>query len=441
MKVAVVGTGYVGLVTGTCLAAEGNDVTCIDIDKQKITILQKGETPIYEPGLASLLKENIKDKRISFTTNLQQGVKSAEVIFLALPTPESEDGSADLSYILGVAKQLGPLIDHYVVVVDKSTVPVGTSKQVRQTIAKAAAKAVNFDVVSNPEFLKEGMAINDFMNPDRVVIGTSSDKAWRVMHRLYKPFMNDESKIIRMSEASAEITKYAANAMLATRISFMNAIANLCELSEADVREVQQGVGSDQRIGSSFLQAGPGYGGSCFPKDVQALLKTSRDLGYDFDILEATQSINQRQKHHMFERVKEYFNNNLEGKTLALWGLAFKANTDDIRESPALDLIKQATSAGIAIQAFDPEAMANVKKLYGNNKLLSFADDEYQVLEGADALMIITEWSEFQSPDFNRIKKSLKKSLIFDSRNLYDLGYMHEQGFDYISIGRPAVGI
>ena len=440
MKVTVVGTGYVGLVTGTCLAAEGNDVVCVDIDPAKVAVLKKGQTPIYEPGLESLLQQNIAEKRIKFTTSLAEGVKDAEVIFLALPTPESEDGSADLSYVLKVAEQLGPMIKHYTVVVDKSTVPVGTSQLVTETIKKAAGRKIDFDVVSNPEFLKEGQAVNDFMRPDRIVIGTSSDKAWKVMHRLYKPFvLRDESKIIRMSEASAEITKYAANAMLAARISFMNAIANVCELAGANVREVQKGVGSDTRIGPSFLHAGPGYGGSCFPKDVQALLKTATDLGYDFSLLNAIHDTNKRQKRRLFEHVRNHYDGQLKGKKFALWGLAFKAETDDVRESPALDVIELLTAAGAEVVAFDPQAIANVKRLHGKNKQLSFAEDEYSVLNGADALLLITDWGEFQSPNFDRIKKALKRPVIFDGRSLYDLDFMQEQGFHYVSIGRPVI--
>src|SRR3989344_1349343 len=438
MKIAVVGTGYVGLVTGTCLAEAGNDVVCVDIDRAKVARMRAGKVPIYEPGLKELFDRNIQDGRLSFTTNLKKGIDKAEVIFLALPTPPGIDGSADLSYILGVAKTISAMIKDYTVIIDKSTVPVGTAAVVREHITKNAK--ADFDVVSNPEFLREGRAVRDFQNPDRVIIGTSSDRAWKVMHRLYKPFvLRDDSIIIRMSEESAELTKYAANAMLANRISFMNGMANLCELSGADVREVQKGLGGDPRIGKEFLHAGPGYGGSCFPKDVQALAGTAVELGYDFPLLDAIHQINERQKSRLFEMVRSYYAGKLKGKTLALWGLAFKPKTDDIREAPALNLIDALPSAGAKVIAFDPEAVANVKKHFGRKKLLSFAKDEHAALSGADALIIITEWDEFKTLDFSKVKKLLKEPVIFDGRSLYELDEMQEQGFYYASIGRRVV--
>ncbi|SFC29865.1 UDPglucose 6-dehydrogenase [Flexibacter flexilis DSM 6793] len=437
MKVAVVGTGYVGLVTGTCFAETGNSVTCVDIDAEKVKSLQNGKITIYEPGLEAIFKHNIAQNRLKFTTNLAEGIKDAQVIFLALPTPPGEDGSADLKYILKVAEDLGPLLENYAVIVDKSTVPVGTAELVRERVARAAT--VDFDVVSNPEFLREGVAVEDFMKPERVVIGTKSDKAKKVMDKLYAPLLRQGNPMIYMEERSAEMTKYAANAFLATKITFMNEIANLCELAGANVDDVRRGIGSDSRIGKRFLFAGIGYGGSCFPKDVQALAKTSADFNYDFKILESVMEVNYLQKTKLMPNIKQYFDGNLAGKTVAVWGLAFKPYTDDIREAPALENIKALTEAGAKVRAYDPEAMDNVRKLLGNS--IYFAKDLYDALEGADALLIVTEWPEFRTPDFERIETILKNKVIFDGRNLFELEQMQELGFTYHSIGRPAVTV
>ncbi len=435
MKIAVVGTGYVGLVTGTCFAETGNDVTCIDIDKSKVDSLNKGKITIYEPGLEPLFERNRKDGRLKFTTSLVDGIEGAEVIFLALPTPPGEDGSADLKYILGVADDLGKIMKTYAVIVDKSTVPVGTAEKVH---AKVAANAkVDFDVVSNPEFLREGVAVEDFMKPDRVVIGTKSDRAKQVMERLYAPLVRQGNPVIFMDERSAEMTKYAANSFLAMKITFMNEIANLCELAGADVDNVRKGIGTDSRIGKRFLFPGIGYGGSCFPKDVQALGKTAQEFGYDFKILKSVMSVNDKQKTKLIPQVKEYFGGDLKGKTIALWGLAFKPYTDDIREAPALYNIKSLRRAGAKVVVFDPEAISNVKKEVG--KKVKYASNLYEALEGADALMIMTEWPEFRTPDFNKIAASLKNKVIFDGRNLYEVDEMKELGFDYFSIGRETV--
>lgn len=435
MKIAVVGTGYVGLVGGTCFAETGNEVICVDIDKKKVERMKNGEVPIYEPGLETLFERNIKQGRLSFTTNLEDAIKDAKIIFLALPTPPGEDGSADLSYVLGVADQLGKIIKDYKVIVDKSTVPVGTAEKV--TAAIAANATVDFDVVCNPEFLREGFAIEDFMKPDRVVIGTESAKARDIMGELYAPFVRQGNPIIFMDEKSAELTKYAANAFLATKITFMNEIANLCELVGADVDKVRIGVGSDQRIGKRFLFPGIGYGGSCFPKDVQAIAKSAAEVNYDFQILKSVMNVNHAQKTIIVPKIIEYFGGNLKGKKIALWGLAFKANTDDIREAPALYIIDELTKLGAEIVAFDPEAMENVKARLGNK--ISFAENQYEALKDADALLIATEWQVFRTPDFDKIKTALKSPVIFDGRNLYDLPHMKERGFHYCSIGREVI--
>jgi UDPglucose 6-dehydrogenase len=434
MHIAVVGTGYVGLVTGTCFAESGNDVVCIDIVEEKINKLKKGELPIYEPDLDTLLQRNIEEGRLSFTTKLAEGIKEAQVIFMALPTPPEEDGSADLSYILGAAKDLAPILENYAVVANKSTVPVGTAEKVADALKKGGAK--NFDVVSNPEFLREGLAVNDFMNPDRIVVGTSSQKAQKIMEELYGPFTRGGSPLYFMDERSAEMTKYAANTFLALKISFMNEVANLCDETGANVDFVRQGIGSDSRIGHKFLYAGIGYGGSCFPKDVRALNKTAQDFGYDFKIIDAITEVNTMQKKVLIRKVKKHFKNNLSGKIFALWGLAFKPDTDDVREAPALEMIDDLLAAGAKIQAFDPEARANVKKIYGSEKNLTIADNEYDALKGADALLIATEWSEFKSPDFKQLKKLLKQPVIFDGRNIYDPKQVKIEGFLYESIGR-----
>lgn len=435
MKIAVVGTGYVGLVTGTCFAETGNSVTCIDIDEAKVKKLQSGQITIYEPGLDVLFDRNIDQGRLRFTTDLREGIKDAKIIFLALPTPPDEDGSADLKYVLGVAGQLGEMLEEYAVIVDKSTVPVGTSEKVRDKIAEKAS--VEFDVVSNPEFLREGVAVEDFMKPDRVVIGTSSDRAMDLMEKLYKPLVRQGNPIIFMDERSAEMTKYAANSFLATKITFMNEIANLCEKVGADVDMVRKGVGSDQRIGKRFLFAGIGYGGSCFPKDVQALAKTSTEYGYDFRILSSVMNVNEDQKTKLLPLMESHFNGDLKGKKIAVWGLSFKPNTDDIREAPALPNIKKLLELGAEIVAFDPEAMENVKSVLGDS--ISYAKDNYTAIEGADALVIFTEWPVFRTPEWERVEASLKEKTIFDGRNLYDLDIMQELGFNYYSIGRKFI--
>lgn len=441
MKIAVVGTGYVGLVSGTCFADTGNNVVCIDIDENKVRKLQAGEITIYEPGLEKVFTRNIKEKRLTFTTSLEDGVKEAQIIFLALPTPPGEDGSADLKYILKVASDLGRLLKpaDYKVIVDKSTVPVGTAERVRETILANAAEdiAASFDVVSNPEFLREGAAVEDFMKPDRVVIGTRSDKARKIMQQLYEPYVRNGNPIIFMDENSAELTKYAANSFLAAKISFMNEIAVLCEKLNADVDMVRRGIGTDFRIGKHFLYPGLGYGGSCFPKDVQALAKSAVDSGYDFKILKAVMDVNKLQKAFFFNKIEQYYNHKLSGKKIAVWGLAFKPNTDDIREAPALDLISKLLNAGATVSAFDPEAMANVKKELGDT--IHFAANQYEALENADALVICTEWNEFRTPDFNRMITLLKEKLIFDGRNLFDVQTMQLHGFHYESIGRSNV--
>jgi UDPglucose 6-dehydrogenase len=433
MKIAVVGTGYVGLVTGTCFAETGNIVTCVDIDQRKVEKLSNGEITIYEPGLEKLFIRNLKDGRLSFTTNLEEGIEGAEIIFLALPTPPGEDGSADLKYILGVSDHLGKILKDYKVIVDKSTVPVGTAEKVHAAIAKNYSGA--FDVVSNPEFLREGVAVDDFMKPDRVVIGTSSDRARKVMNELYAPFVRSGNPVIFMDERSAELTKYAANSFLATKISFMNEIAQLCERLGADVDMVRKGIGSDERIGKRFLFPGIGYGGSCFPKDVQALVKSSTEVDYTFQILNAVMDVNEKQKKHLIPKIKAYFNNDLKGKHFALWGLAFKPNTDDIREAPALYIIEDLLEAGATVTAFDPEAMNNVKGVVGDK--INYATNQYEALDGADALIIATEWNEFRTPDFIKIVKALKNQAIFDGRNLFDVAAVKALGFHYESIGRP----
>ncbi len=434
-KIAVVGTGYVGLVTGTCFAETGNQVTCIDIDEEKVKKLKNGVIPIYEPGLEVLFERNIKQGRLHFTTELEQGIEGAEIIFLALPTPPGEDGSADLTYILNVATELGPILKKYTVIVDKSTVPVGTADKVTAEIAKAAK--VDFDVVSNPEFLREGVALEDFMKPDRVVIGTSSAKATKIMEELYAPLVRQGNPIIVMDEKSAELTKYAANSFLATKITFMNEIANMCELVGADVDMVRKGVGTDSRIGKRFLFAGIGYGGSCFPKDVQALAKSASEVEYDFRILKAVMEKNHDQKLKIVDRLKEHYGGDLKGKTFAVWGLAFKPYTDDIREAPALVNINELLKEGAIIKTYDPEAMENVKGIIGDK--IEYCKDEYDALQGADALLIMTEWPVFRTPDFDKIKNSLTSPIIFDGRNLYETSLMKEQGFTYYSIGRSTV--
>ncbi len=436
MNIAVVGTGYVGLVTGTCFAETGNNVICVDINKEKVEKMKNGFVPIYEPGLELLFHRNTKQGRLHFTTDLKEAIDASDIIFLALPTPPGGDGSADLSYILGAADDLSKIITSYKVIIDKSTVPVGTAEKVYAALDKNLDKRL-FDVVSNPEFLREGVAVEDFMKPDRVVIGSSSEKANKLMRQLYEPFVRQGNPIIFMDERSAEMTKYAANSYLATRISFMNEIANLCEAVGADVDKVRTGMGSDARIGKRFLFPGIGYGGSCFPKDVQALAKTAEENNYDFKILKSVMTVNDLQKERMGAKVKRFYGNELAGKTFALWGLAFKPNTDDIREAPALEIIDELLAAGAKVKCFDPEAMENVKAIYGEK--IYFANDQYDTLVDADALIIATEWNVFRTPSFDVLKKLLKKPVIFDGRNLYDLDNMQSEGFYYESIGRNVV--
>jgi UDPglucose 6-dehydrogenase len=437
MKIAVVGTGYVGLVTGTCFADTGNDVICVDIDKAKVDRMKNGEVPIYEPYLDTVFERNIRQGRLKFTTDLNEAVSQSSIIFLALPTPPGEDGSADLSYVLGVAKELGEIITDYKVIVDKSTVPVGTAELVHKAIAENAK--VDFDVVSNPEFLREGFAVEDFMKPDRVVIGTSSKKAADVMTNLYKPFVRQGNPMIVMDEKSAELTKYAANSFLATKITFMNEVANFCELVGADVDKVRAGIGTDARIGKRFLFPGIGYGGSCFPKDVQALVRSGNENGYHFEILDSVLRVNDRQKLALVYKVKQYFGEDLSGKTFALWGLAFKPDTDDIREAPALYMIKELLLAGAKVTAFDPEAMENVQALHGN--AINYAENMYEALDGADALLIATEWGVFRNPDFDKVAAHLKSKVIFDGRNLFEPEKMKELGYHYESIGREKITV
>jgi UDPglucose 6-dehydrogenase len=435
-RITVVGTGYVGLVTGTCFAETGNQVVCVDIDASKVERMRNGEIPIYEPHLDVLFERNIQANRLTFTTDLAEGIKGAEIIFLALPTPPGEDGSADLSYILGVADQLGNLLEDYKVIVDKSTVPVGTADKVQAAIAKNAR--VQFDVVSNPEFLREGFAVDDFMKPDRVVIGTSSARAQKIMEQLYKPFVRQGNPILFMDEKSAELTKYAANSFLATKITFMNEIANFCEIVGADVDKVRIGIGSDDRIGKRFLFPGIGYGGSCFPKDVHALVNSGNEHSFSFEILKAVMAVNESQKTILMPKIKNYFRGDLKGKKIAVWGLAFKPDTDDIREAPALYLIDELTKAGASVSAYDPEAMKNVSQLIGDK--IEYAQNEYDALIEADALLICTEWGIFRNPDFDRVASLLKDKVIFDGRNLFEAEEMNDKGFYYNSIGRKVVG-
>ncbi len=433
MKIAVVGTGYVGLVSGTCFAESGNHVTCVDIDATKVEKMKNGYVPIYEPGLEILFERNTKQGRLHFTTDLAEGIKDAKIIFLALPTPPGADGSADLSFVLKVAKDLSEIITDYKVIVDKSTVPVGTAERVEAVLLEKLDHSL-FDVVSNPEFLREGVAVEDFMKPDRVVVGTSSDKAKKVMNALYEPFVRQGNPIIYMDERSAEMTKYAANSYLATRISFMNEIANLCERLGADVDMVRKGMGSDSRIGKRFLFPGVGYGGSCFPKDVQALAKTAQENEYDFKILKAVMHVNDLQKEILSSKISQYFDGDLTGKSIGVWGLAFKPNTDDIREAPALTIISRLLNKGAKVKAYDPEAMENVRQIFGNK--IEFSANEYDAIRGVDALAIVTEWNEFRTPDFDKMKQIMSAPVIFDGRNIFDVQVTRDFGFYYDSIGR-----
>jgi len=435
MKIAVVGTGYVGLVTGTCLAETGNQVTCVDINEEKVKMMQAGQLPIYEPGLEILFNRNISESRLSFTTSLADAIVDAKIIFLALPTPPGGDGSADLSYVLGAAKDIAKLITEYKVIVTKSTVPVGTADKVTKVLKDNTD--VEFAVVSNPEFLREGVAVDDFMKPDRVVVGTMDERARKLMGELYAPYVRQGNPVIFMDERSSELTKYAANSFLATKISFMNEVANLCEMVGADVDMVRRGIGADDRIGKRFLFSGIGYGGSCFPKDVQALAKSAEENKYDFKILNAVMGVNEIQKTVLVEKMKVYYKDGLKGKKFALWGLSFKPETDDIREAPALYIIDELLKAGATVTAFDPEGMPNVKRLLGDK--INYAANRYEALDDADALLIVTEWPVFRTPDFDLIKEKLKAPVIFDGRNLYDLERMKECGFYYNSIGRKVI--
>jgi UDPglucose 6-dehydrogenase len=436
MKISVVGTGYVGLVTGTCFAEVGIDVHCVDIDKNKIDNLNKGIIPIYEPGLEEMVARNVEKKRLFFTTNLGETIKDCQVIFSAVGTPPDEDGSADLKYVLDVAREVGENMQDYVLIVTKSTVPVGTAEKVRKTVKDALAKRgldIPFDVASNPEFLKEGAAIDDFMKPDRIVVGVDSERAEELMKKLYKPFTMNGHPVIFMDIVSAEMTKYAANSMLATKISFMNDIANLCEIVGADINMVRKGIGSDRRIGQYFIYPGTGYGGSCFPKDVKALIKTAKGYGYNLRVLTAVEDVNEDQKSILVRKMNTYFNYDLKGKTIAIWGLSFKPNTDDMREAPSRVIIAKLLEAGAKVRAYDPVALHEAERIFNNS--IEFAKDQYDALVDADALVIVTEWSEFKFPNFRVIKKLLKTPAIFDGRNIYDAKEMKNEGFDYFCIG------
>lgn len=436
MKIVVVGTGYVGLVTGACLADVGHDVTCIDVNVEKIENLKKGILPIYEPGLDDIVERNTKKKRLHFSTNLPEAIKGAEVAFIAVGTPPGEDGSADLQYVLAVAREIGENMNDYGVVVTKSTVPVGTAQKVRAEIAKALearGKDIPYDVASNPEFLKEGAAIDDFMKPDRIVVGIDSDRAQEIMDRLYKPFVLNGHPVIFMDIPSAEMTKYAANSMLATKISFMNDIANLCEIMGADVNAVRRGIGTDPRIGNKFIYPGIGYGGSCFPKDVKALIRTARENGYNMRILQAVEDVNQDQKSVLFQKVMKHYGGDIKGKTFGMWGLAFKPQTDDMREAPSLVLIEKLLAEGARVKVYDPVAIKEARHILGSK--VEYSADEYDAVRDADALLLVTEWAEFRSPDFDKIQKNMKGSVIFDGRNIYNGAELSESGFHYYGIG------
>ncbi|WP_321515622.1 UDP-glucose/GDP-mannose dehydrogenase family protein [Marinifilum fragile] len=442
MNITIVGTGYVGLVSGTCFAETGVTVTCVDVDQKKIDNLNKGIIPIYEPGLTPMVKRNMEKGRLSFSTSLKDSITEADAVFIAVGTPPDEDGSADLQYVLGVAREIGKHAQHYMVVVTKSTVPIGTAKQVKAAIQDELDKRnsdLTFDVASNPEFLKEGAAIDDFLKPDRVVIGTESEKAQKVMKRLYKPFLMNNHPVIFMDIPSAEMTKYAANSMLATKISFMNDIANLCEIVGADVNNVRKGIGSDSRIGNKFIYPGTGYGGSCFPKDVQALVKTSEQKGHPLEILKSVELVNNRQKSVLYKKVMSHFDGDIKGKKFGIWGLSFKPNTDDMREAPALVVIDKLLNEGAEVVAYDPVAMEECKRRIGDS--IQYAKDQYEALIDADALIIITEWNEFKVPNFRVMEKLLKNKIIFDGRNIYDIDEMRDNHYTYYSIGREVIGI
>ncbi len=437
MKIVVVGSGYVGLVTGACFAESGVNVTCVDVDQKKIHNLNKGTIPIYEPGLEGIVKRNVEKKRLTFTTDIRQGIDGSEVIFIAVGTPPGEDGSADLKHVIEVGKEIGQVINNHIVVVTKSTVPVGTSEKIRKAIQKELNKrkvSVPFDMASNPEFLKEGAAVEDFLKPERIVIGIDNEKTGEIMQRLYKPFVLNNHPILFMDIASAEITKYAANAMLATRISFINEIANLCDILGADINNVRKGIGSDSRIGSKFIYPGTGYGGSCFPKDVKAIIKTAHDNGYELNVIKAVEKANEYQKGVIFNKMSVYFENKLKNKTIAIWGLSFKPKTDDIREASSLNLIEKLLEAGAKIKAYDPAAMEETKKQIGNK--IEYVTDPYLAVVGADAMVLMTEWSEFHLPDFSRMANVMKEKVIFDGRNIYDPEEIKSLGFIYFGIGR-----
>ncbi|HVN58074.1 MAG TPA: UDP-glucose/GDP-mannose dehydrogenase family protein [Bacteroidales bacterium] len=437
MKITVVGTGYVGLVTGTCFSETGVNVTCVDVDSEKISLLREGKVPIYEPGLAVMMNRNIDKGRLAFTTSIDDTINGSDAIFIAVGTPPGEDGSADLQHVLKVASDIGKVLTGYIVVVIKSTVPVGTSLKVQGTIRQElAGRKVNiqFDMASNPEFLKEGSAVEDFLKPERIVIGTSTEKAAEIMKRLYQPFLLNNHPIYFMDIASSEITKYAANAMLATRISFINEIANLCDILGADINQVRKGIGSDSRIGNKFLYAGTGYGGSCFPKDVKALAKTASDNGYDLNVVKAAEKANEYQKSVLFRKIMKHFDNDLTNRTIAIWGLAFKPHTDDVREAPSLVLASMLAENGCTIKAYDPAAIGEARKVLGDRIL--YATDQYEAVAGADALALMTEWAEFRIPEFGRMKSLMKNLVIFDGRNIYDPGETRNAGFEYYGIGR-----
>ncbi len=437
MKIAVVGSGYVGLVTGTCFAESGINVTCIDVDAEKIQKLRQGIIPIYEPGLESMIKKNLEKKRLSFSTDIKDGIDSNDVIFIAVGTPSDEDGSADLSHVLGVAKEIGRAITKYIVVVTKSTVPVGTSEKIRKTIQNELdirKMQIKFDIASNPEFLKEGAALEDFLKPERIIIGIDNEPTGEIMKRLYMPFVLNNHPIIFMDIASAEITKYAANAMLATRISFINEIANLCDILGADINQVRKGIGSDSRIGSKFIYPGSGYGGSCFPKDVKALIKTAQDNGYELNVIKAVEKANELQKNVIFQKITNYFGNDLSNRLFGVWGLSFKPKTDDLREASSLVLIEKLLNAGARVKAYDPAAMNEIKRIMGNR--IEYCFDPYEAVIDADAMVLVTEWAEFHMPEFNRMEETMKGKVIFDGRNIYDPAEIKRMGFKYFGIGR-----
>ncbi|HEX2395984.1 MAG TPA: UDP-glucose/GDP-mannose dehydrogenase family protein [Bacteroidales bacterium] len=441
MKTLIIGTGYVGLVTGTCFAETGIDVVCIDINKEKIDNLNKGIIPIFEPGLEPMVIRNIEKKRLTFDTRIENNLKDVEAVFIAVGTPPGEDGSADLSYVINAAREIGKYMNSYLVIVTKSTVPIGTSKKVKETVQKELTSrgvSIEFDVASNPEFLKEGAALEDFLKPDRIILGIESQRATKILNRLYHPFILNGHPVITMDIASAELTKYAANCMLATKISFMNDLANLCELVGADINFVRKGIGSDPRIGNKFIYAGIGFGGSCFPKDVKALIKTAEDTGYSLDLVKAVENVNNRQKQVLFRKINQRFNNQIKNHTFGIWGLSFKPNTDDVRESPAIKLIEQLTAAGAIVKAYDPVAMNEAKKVLGDT--IQYGHDLYDVLIDANAMILATEWSEFRVPNFNLLARIMKDKVIFDGRNIYDPDEVKENGFEYYGIGRPNAG-